>query len=526
MHDADIVIVGAGHNGLAAGIVLARAGLKVIIVESRDTAGGAAKSGALTRPGFIHDFYASNVGLFLGSALYREFGDEIRAAGFQTDVADQPYGNVFPDGRALPIYTNAEATDEAIRAFSSADVSAWHDLIREFQEASPYLFPLLQMPIPSWAFGKTLFRLGRRLGWARAQELGALLLQSPREFVDSRFTSPEMKALLIPWGYHLDFNPDASGGATFPFLESMVDFANGMAITHGGIGRLVDALVSVFERHGGKLLLGRTVEQVVVRGGRAVGVQTTDGQELSARRAVLANVTPAVLFGRLVREDAVPSTFYQRIRRFRYGPGTMMVHLALDGPVPWRSPTMGRSLYVHVAPYVDDVAEADYESRMGLLPRSPMLVIGQQSVWDSSRAPKGYHTLWVQVRSVPGNPRDDAARKIDITRGWDGFKEEYADRVMEKIELYAPGLRDRVVSRAVLSPIDLERDNANLVGGDSVSGSHHLDQFYLFRPVPGWSRYRTPVAGLWMAGAFTWPGGGLNATSGYLAAKEILKGRQ
>lgn len=524
MHDADAIIIGSGHNGLAAGIVLARAGLKVLMLEANGIAGGAAKSGHLTRPGFVHDYFASNVGLFLGSALYREFGNDIRSAGFTVDVASQPYGSVFPDGRALPIYTDANLTDEAIGSFSAEDVGAWHELVKEFNEVAPFLFPLLQLPIPSWQFGRALFRMGRKLGWTRAQEIASLLLQSPRQFVDSRFASREMKALLIPWGYHLDFSSDVSGGATFPFLESMADFANGMAIVHGGIGQLVDALVAVFQQSGGTLLVNQTVSNVLIRGGRAVGVRTQDGVEWLARRAVLANVTPAALFGKLVAEEAVPSGFYQRMRRYRYGPGTMMVHLALDGVVPWRSAAVDRSLYVHIAPYLDDVAQADKEARGGVLPKSPLLVVGQQSMWDRSRAPEGQHTLWVQVRAVPAKPHGDVMGTIDPSVGWDAIKEPYADRVLDKLEQYAPGIRDRILDRHVFSPIDLERDNPNLVGGDSVSGSHHLDQFYLFRPAPGWSRYRTPVSGLWMAGAFTWPGGGLNATSGYLAAKEILKG--
>lgn len=526
MHDADVIIIGAGHNGLSAGIVLARAGLKVLMLEANGVAGGAAKSGTLTRPGYVHDYFASNVGLFLGSPLYRDFGNDIRSAGLTIDVASQPYASVFPDGRGLPVYTDPKLTDEAIGSFSQHDVDAWHELVNEFNEVAPFLFPVLQLPIPSWAFGRAIFRLGRNLGWRRAQELLALLLQSPRQFVDSRFVSPEMKALLIPWGYHMDFSPDISGGATFPFLESMADFANGMAIVHGGIGRLVDALVTVFQQHGGQLLVNQQVSEVVIRGGRAVGVRTRDGSEWLARRAVLANVTPAVLFGQLVAEEAVPSGFYRRMRRYRYGPGTMMVHLALNGPVPWRSASVERSLYVHIAPYVNDVAWADQEARSGVLPHSPLLVVGQQSVWDPSRAPEGGHTLWVQVRAVPATPQKDSLGTIDPSSGWDAIKEPYADRVLDKLEQYAPGLRDRVLGRHVFSPVDLERDNPNLVGGDSVSGSHHLDQFYLFRPAPGWSRYRTPVRGLWMAGAFTWPGGGLNATSGYLAAKEILKGRR
>lgn len=525
MAEYDVVIIGAGHNGLAAALVLAKSGLKVLVIEARAVAGGAAKSGEITRPGFIHDYYASNIGLFLGSALNREFGPEFLRAGLRVDIADQPYGSVFPDGRGLPIYTDRQATEESIAAFSQKDVIAWRELSDQFQEVSPMIFPLLQLPIPSWAFARAIYRLGKRLGWRRAQEVGAQLLQSPRQFVESRFTSPEMQALLIPWGYHLDFQPDASGGATFPYLESMADYFNGMAIVHGGIGELMASVVTVLKAHGGELLLNTEVTSVVVSGGRAVGVKTLNGEEIRAKRAVVANITPKNLFGPLVDANLLPSEFLTKVRRFRYGPGTMMIHLALSGAVPWTAASMERSLYVHIAPYVNDLALADMEARAGLLPKSPLLVVGQQSVWDHSRAPKGHETLWVQVRSVPAIPRGDALGVITPTNSWEDIKESYADRILDKIEPYAPGFQTKILDRAVLSPMDLEMDNPNLVGGDSVSGSHHLDQFYLFRPIPGWSRYRTPIPGLFMVGASTWPGGGLNATSGYLAAHEILRRR-
>lgn len=523
MRDPDVVIIGAGHNGLAAALVLAKSGFRVTVLEARPQPGGAAKSGELTLPGFIHDYYASNIGLFLGSPIYREFGSELHKQGLAIEIADQPYGSVFPDDRALPIYTNSEATSEAIGSFSARDVQAWQTMVQEFQAVSPFLFPLLQLPIPSWAFARALFRLGRGLGWHRAQELFKTLLESPRQFVESRFESREMQALLIPWGYHLDFAPDVSGGATFPFLESMVDFLQGMAITRGGISRLIASMVSALEARGGQVLLNTAVTSIVVHNHRAVAVRTESGEEVHAQRAVVANVTPSILFGRLLDPNLLPNGFLERVKRFRYGPGTMMVHLALSGPVPWRHDSMARSLYVHIAPYVDDVALADWQARQGYLPVSPMLVVGQQSVWDRQRAPEGAHTLWVQVRSVPAHPIGDAKGEIAVTPAWDDMKGPYAERVIEKIEHYAPGLRSRILSMAVLSPADLERDNPNLVGGDSVSGSHYLDQFYLFRPIPGWSRYRTPIRGLWMIGASTWPGGGLNATSGYLAARDIVR---
>ena len=158
----------------------------------------------------------------------------------------------------------------------------------------------------------------------------------------------------------------------------------------------------------------------------------------------------------------------------------------------------------------------------GLLPESPMLVVGQPTVVDPTRAPEDQQILWVQVRVVPAKINGDARGEI-AERHWDQVKEIYADRVLDKIEEYAPGLRQRILGRCVFSPRDLEQHNPNLVGGDQLSGSHHLQQNFLFRPFLGWSRYRTPIQGLYMCGAATWPGAGVGAGSGRLLGKMLTR---
>ena len=215
--------------------------------------------------------------------------------------------------------------------------------------------------------------------------------------------------------------------------------------------------------------------------------------------------------------------FDAKVARFRSGPGTMMIHLALSGLPDWKAGAeLQRFAYVHLAPGYQVMSAAYAEAMSGLLPREPVLVVGQPTAIDPTRAPAGKHVLWVQVRVLPSDIRGDAAGTITATR-WDEAKEPYADRVIALIERYAPGLSGKILSRAIMSPLDLERENPNLIGGDSLSGSHHLDQNFLFRPVFGWSRYATPVKGLYMVGASTWPGGGLNAGSGFMLAK-ILAG--
>jgi phytoene dehydrogenase-like protein len=227
----------------------------------------------------------------------------------------------------------------------------------------------------------------------------------------------------------------------------------------------------------------------------------------------------------MVPPEALPDDFRRRVARYAYGPGTMMLHAALSGPLTWAA---GEDLhefgYVHVGPYVDDMARTYAEALAGLLPSSPTLVVGQTTAIDPSRAPAGRQLLWIQVRMVPPRIEGDATGSIEA-RSWERAKQPLAERVLDKLERYAPGARDRILDWTVLGPDDLERHNPNLVGGDSVGGSHHLSQNLLFRPVPGWSSYRTPVDHLWMVGAGTWPGAGVNAISGRLAAEMITRDR-
>jgi phytoene dehydrogenase-like protein len=259
----------------------------------------------------------------------------------------------------------------------------------------------------------------------------------------------------------------------------------------------------------------------MVERGRATGVELDSGERIAARRAVVANLTPGVLFAGMVPPEALPDGFRRRAAAYAYGPGTMMIHAALSGPLPWAAgDDLDEFAYVHIGPYVDDMARTYAEALAGLLPSSPMLVVGQTTAIDPSRAPPGSHVLWVQVRMVPSRIAGDAAGSIGARR-WEEAKRPLAERLLDKLERYAPGARDRILDWAVLGPDDLERANPNLVGGDSIGGSHHLSQNLLFRPVPGWSGYRTPVDRLWMVGAGTWPGAGVNAISGRLVAKMI-----
>lgn len=516
----DAVVVGGGHNGLVAGIVLAQEGWNVLVVERNDTAGGAVRTEEVTLPGFRHDLFATNLNLFAGSAFFSEHGDELVANGLEFAPSTRPFASVFPDSRFVGVTTDLEETAASIAAVSDADAVAWRDLAKHFQRISPHLFPLLGVEMPSPAALGHLIRGMRSQGLGWPMELTRLVLQSTREFTEERFESDEMRALLATWGMHLDFAPDVSGGALFPYLETFADAANGMVLGKGGADTLINSLTGLLQASGADIRLGETVNEVSVSRGRARGVVLASGEHIEAERAVIANLTPTVL-AKLLPGDSLDER--GAVDRYRYGPGTMMIHLALDDLPDWSAGEELRQFaYVHIGPYMDDMGIAYNSAASGHLPARPTLVVGQPTTVDPTRAPEGKHILWIQVRMVPGVIRGDAKGEITDT-DWDTIKEAFADRVIDMIEDHAPGIRDKILGRHVLSPSDLESYNPNLVGGDSLGGSHHLMQNFFLRPLPGWRHYRTPIRHLHMCGAATWPGAGVGAGSGYLLGKKLTR---
>jgi phytoene dehydrogenase-like protein len=519
----DALVVGAGHNGLATGVMLAEAGWDVIVVERNDEPGGAVRTAEVTEPGFKHDLYATNLNLFAGSAFHAEFGERLRDHGLAFAHSSRPFSSIFPDGASVGVSTDMAETIDSIGRISKADAEAWKRLAERFDRIAPHIFSILGAPLPSAAAARAVWHGQRALGRDWPLELARLAFQSTREFTEEQFESRELQALCATWGMHIDFPPDVPGGAMFPFLESFSSAANGQVIGAGGARTMVDSLVSLLSSLGARLVTGSPVERITVADGRAVGARLADGRQFHASRAVVSNVGPRPLFGELVPAEALPASFRRKVPRYRHAPGTLMIHLAMDDLPPWPAQDLGTFGYVHVAGYLEDMTLAYSQAAAGLLPAAPTIVVGQPTVADPTRAPQGKHVLWLMVRFVPGTIRGDAAGEIEAT-DWDEAKEPYADRILDILESYAPGISTLVRKRHVLSPPDLEADNPNLVGGDLSGGTHHPMQFFFLRPFPGWSRYRTPIDRLYVCGASTWPGAGVGAASGYILGKQLLSG--
>lgn len=515
----DAVLIGAGHNALACALHLAARGWKVGVFERNAVPGGAVRSGEYTLPGFRHDWAAMNVSLFAGSPFFKAYGPRLMARGLELAPTANPFASVFPDRSWFGVSTDQAATRARAAAFSTRDAQTWDRLVAGFPAEAAHIFALLGSPMKKRAFASILWRLWREKGGAGTLDFGRFLLSTPRAWLEETFESPQIRATLGAWGLHLDYAPDVAGGALFPYLEGMAGQAFGMVLAKGGAGAVTAAMVAEIEALGGRIECGVEVARIEHSGGAATGVVLADGRRITARKAVIAGVAPRGLM-RLTGGTPEPA-FDRAMTDYRHAPGTLMIHLAMDALPDWAAgPELQQFAYVHLAPSLDQMARTYQQASAGLLPDEPALVVGQATVVDPARAPAGKHVLWVQVRMVPGEIRGDAAGRIAAT-DWADAAEPMAERALDILERYAPGVRDLILARRIVSPAELEADNPNLVGGDQVCGSHHLAQHFLYRPARGRTDGSTPIRNLHLTGAAVWPGAGTGAGPGYLLARKL-----
>ncbi|MEI8326795.1 MAG: NAD(P)/FAD-dependent oxidoreductase, partial [Betaproteobacteria bacterium] len=347
----DAIIVGAGHNGLAAAVHLCSKGWKVLVLERAATPGGAVKTAEVTLPGFRHDLYAMNLSMFAGSPFYAAHKARLDAAGLALVPASHSFASVFDDGRWLGVEQDLDATSARIAARNPRDAQTWRTMAADFAADAPHLFALLGSPIPSWALLRALWNMWRAKGLAGCMETARLLLSSPRNWLGQRFEDEGLQAMMGAWGMHLDFAPDVAGGALFPYLESMACQSFGMTLGQGGADTIIRAMVHAIEQSGGEVRTGCDVLAIDVQNGQARGVALADGTRIAARKAVIANVHPHALYGQLLAGAKLATQKTQAPARLRPGPGTMMIHLALRELPAWRAGAELRKFaYVHIAP--------------------------------------------------------------------------------------------------------------------------------------------------------------------------------
>lgn len=523
MQSFDAVIVGSGINSLTCAATLAKRGRKVCVLEREAVLGGCIRTDELTLPGYRHDTLSSAHPLFLVGPAYAELGQELHAAGLAYGNNDTPTGVLLPDGRHLVLSTARNANVVRFNRLAPGDGVRYADALEHVGNHAELIFSLLGKELWSRSVLGTVLKRGWREGLQPTSAFFGESLQSARAWLETEIQSDLLRALLAPWVLHCGLGTESATSALMLKVVAFTLEAVGMPMVLGGNSRTVDAFRQLIESRGGTLVTGCDVERVLVEGKKAVGVSLTDGRQFLGRQ-VVCNVTPTQLYGRLLAPEHVPEPLGRQAAAYRYGKGNMQIHLALSEPVQWCTPELSSVGYVHMTPGLHGVARAVDEAQRGLLPAEGTICVGQPSAVDPSRAPPGGSVLWVQLPECPRHIAGDAAGQIDTPAdgSWTpAVREAYADRIVERMCAQMPNLSRAIVGRKVISPADLAQMNINLVGGDPYAGECSLDQFLLWRPLPGTRNHETPVQNLWHIGASTHPGPGLGGASGMHVANRL-----
>jgi phytoene dehydrogenase-like protein len=494
-----VLVIGAGHNGLVSAIQLASHGLETIVLEHAPRPGGASSSGEVTVPGFIHDHCAAFVPMAAASPAIREL--ELERDGLEWIDPAVVMAHPFENGDALVLHRDVAATVDSLGTAGGP----WEAAMRTMLPLATPLVESVLSPLPPMrSAGRLVAGLRGDLGeWTRrllgsVEALGLDLFEG-----DRRAT-----AWLAGSAQHSGLPPSTTVSGAFGFLLQLLGHRYGWPFPRGGMGELAGALVRRAEREGAHVRCSATVADVLVSRDRVSGVRLESGEVITAD-AVVSTISAGVL-SRLLPADALPARLYRRLDRWRYGTGVFKLDYALDAPVPWTAPQAREAAVVHVGGALDELSVAAQAAQRGELPERPALVVGQQSRYDRSRAPGDAETLYVYGHVPAGYAQDG----------------QVIERFEAQLERFAPGFATHVRARSARSPAQSERENPSLVGGDLAGGSYELDQQLVFRPAPELARYRTPLRGLYIAGASTHPGGAVHGISGRAAARALLSDRR
>jgi phytoene dehydrogenase-like protein len=517
----DVVIIGAGHNGLVAAFYLARAGYKPLVLEQRPGVGGCAVTDEVA-PGYRCPTLAHATGP-LRPSIVRDLQLARRVEFIQPDprlVA------LSPGGRAIVFSTDHARTAEGLRALSPEDAAKYPDFCATLTRLGAFLLPLLESTPPSldgpapgevWELVKTGRRF-RKLGRQDAYRLLRWMPMAVADLVAEWFTTDLLQAAIAgraifgaaagPWS--------AGTGATLLLGSAMDPAPGGSTVTvKGGPGALAHALAEAAREAGATIRTGAAVARIAVRDGKTTGVVLADGTELPAR-AVISNADPRRTFLNLLDPVELDPTFLQRIRNYRM-PGTAgKVNLTLTGLPQFVGVANAADLHgrLHVGPTIDYLERAFDSSKYGAISSEPYLDIAIPSLADPSLCPQGRHVMSIYAQFAPYS----LARSLD----WHMMRDQLATVVLRTLERYAPGIRNLIEHRQVITPLELE-EQYGLTHGHVLHGEPSLDQLFTMRPVLGWARYRTPIDGLFLCGAGTHPGGGITGAPGRNAAREIVK---
>ncbi len=467
----DAIVIGSGPNGLAAAIVLAQAGRAVLVVEAKETIGGGMRTQELTLPGFAHDVCSAIHPLGYASPFFRTL--PLEEYGLRWVHPPVAVAHPLDDGSALLLERSIEETASTLWGDAGAYRHLLTPLVKNVDAISAaFLGPLrpamLRAPLAIAPFGLAAL--------CSAEVLGRLWFRGERA-----------RALLAGLCAHSMLPLDSIASAAPGLMLALAGHVEGWPLPRGGSQNLANALAAYFQALGGEI---------------QTGYEVTDIDELPKAGVVFFDVTPRQLVR--IAGKRLPEGYKRQLQRYRYGPGSFKIDYALDGPIPWRARDCFLAGTVHLGGTFEEIALSERQVSQGVAPERPYVLVAQQSLFDATRAPEGKHTAWVYCHVPHGST-------FDMT-----------ERIEQQIERFAPGFQQRVLARAISAPADLERYNANYIGGDINGGAQDILQLFT-RPVARLNPYSTPARDIFICSSATPPGGGVHGMCGYFAAQGIRK---
>lgn len=524
----DMIIIGAGHNGLVTAAYLAKAGHRVVVLERRDCVGGAAITEELF-PGFRFSTCADGSG-WLSSEIRRDLG--LDAQGLEILPSEVVAFAPQPNGTHLAIWRDTERTAKEIGRFSAADGKAYPGFVAMMSKLAGVVRGLAKVTPPDlpeleWGDLRSLPKLARpmrELGRKNINEFARVLPMPISDLLNEYFESDTVKGTIaaravrdITWGPY-------EAGTLYTFLYNWALGNTGVfrssGVVKGGMGALTGAIAKAARSFGAEIRTGAAVVQVVTQDGRATGVKLEGGEEIRAK-VIVSNANPRTTFLNLVGIQRLQAKFVRHVRNIKYRGSSARVHLALSELPEFTAISTAATGDVatllrgpiQIAPSMVDLQRAYHHVKYGEYSPRPYLDILIPSLSDPSLAPAGQHVMSITAKYAPYQLR---------AGDWETTREAFTQVVLDTLSEYAPKIRDLILHRTTLAPPDLEAV-FDLPEGNPNHGEMTLDQFLFMRPVPGYGRYRTPVEGMYLCGAGTHPGGGVTGIPGKNAAREILK---
>ena len=525
MQSYDAIIIGAGHNGLVTAAYLAKAGKKVLVLERRPVVGGTAVTEEVF-PGFKYSTCAHLAGSFSAQVIEDL---QLRKHGLELLPLNPLLFAPALDGEGLTIDREMATATAQIGRHSKADASRFPAFCSRLRKLESFLATLYGMPLPDKAdpggfHPAELLKIGwkfHRLSEAEMYDFLRILPMSAADLLNEWFEGDLLKASLAGSAMLASFVGPRQQGTAFNLLHHQLGASNGALRTtgfvRGGAGHLAQALAGAARQFGVEIRTDSAVAKVVTKDGVSTGVVLQNGDEISSA-SVISNTDVKRTFFQLVEPTHLDPQFLLQVRNIRSRGTVARINLALDRLPEFRGANRdGRELggIIHIGPTLDYLERAADDAKYGRFSAAPFLEITIPSIADPSLAPAGKHVMSVWMQSAPYQLRESP---------WNEQRDALGDTVLNAIERHAPGFKDGILHRQVLTPVDLEQAYG-LTGGHLYHAEMALDQIFFMRPVPGWSRYHTPIDNLFLCGSGTHPGGGMTGLNGYYAAKAILKSR-